>query len=37
MMSRLAERLLVVVWTLLTCGVLGLVIYMVYVIVSWGK
>jgi len=36
-MSRLAERLLVAVWTLLTCAVLGLVLYMVYVIVSWGK
>ena len=36
-MSRLAERLLVVAWSLLACGVLGLVLYMVYVIVSWGK
>jgi len=37
MMSRLAERLLVAGWSLLACGVIGLVIYMVYVIVSWGK
>jgi len=37
MMSRLAERCLVIAWAIFAAGVLGLVIYMLYVIVSWGE